>query len=86
LSNILTEFYPDIIFYLAGVDVVSGDRFGKLALSEKGLFERDYYVLSTAYSNQIPIVLLASGGYAQTAARTAELHLIAYHAAREIFS
>jgi len=33
--------------YLAGVDVAAGDRYGKLALSESGVAQRDRFVIET---------------------------------------
>ena len=35
----------DIAFYLAGVDVAAGDRYGKLALTEEGIRRRDRCVI-----------------------------------------
>jgi len=75
---------PDLVFYLAGVDPVVGDRFGRLALTPEGLAARDRYVLELAERNSVPIVLLLSGGYASTAARTAELHAVVHREARRL--
>src|SRR5436309_704770 len=36
LPHILERFIPDVILYQAGVDVLAGDRFGKLALTMEG--------------------------------------------------
>jgi acetoin utilization deacetylase AcuC-like enzyme len=64
----------DIAFYLAGVDVAAGDRYGKLALSEEGIRLRDRCVIETVRSRGIPLVIVPAGGYAATRERTAELH------------
>jgi acetoin utilization deacetylase AcuC-like enzyme len=80
LPEVLNAAAADIVFYLAGVDVAAGDRYGKLALSEEGIRERDRAVIGASRSRGIPLVIVLAGGYAQTRARTAELHA---HAFRE---
>ncbi len=65
---------PDLAFYLAGVDVAAGDRFGKLALSDEGIRARDRHVIETVRGRGVPLAVVLSGGYAPTAERTAELH------------
>jgi acetoin utilization deacetylase AcuC-like enzyme len=70
----------EIAFFLAGVDVVHGDRYGKLALTEDGLRRRERLVIGTVRERRLPLVIVLAGGYAATPARTAELHA---HAFRE---
>ena len=72
---------PQIAFYLAGVDVVEGDRFGRLAMSRQGLAARDRRVLEECRSRGVPVVLLLSGGYAATPEETADLHATAHRQA-----
>jgi acetoin utilization deacetylase AcuC-like enzyme len=80
LPRVLVEADADIAFYLAGVDVAAGDRYGKLALSEQGIRARDQWVIESVRGNDVPLVILPAGGYAATRARTVELHA---HAFRE---
>ena len=80
LPSVLDAADADIAFYLAGVDVAAGDRYGKLALSEEGIRLRDRYVIETVRGRDIPLVIVLAGGYAASRARTAELHA---HAFRE---
>jgi acetoin utilization deacetylase AcuC-like enzyme len=80
LPTVLDTANADIVFYLAGVDVAAQDRYGKLALTEEGIRMRDRYVIETARSGGVPLVIVLAGGYAPTRARTAELHA---HAFRE---
>jgi acetoin utilization deacetylase AcuC-like enzyme len=80
LPSVLDRSRPDIAFYLAGVDVAAGDRYGKLALSEEGIRRREQYVIGAVRSRALPLVIVLAGGYAATRARTAELHA---HAIRE---
>lgn len=76
---------PDMVFYLAGVDVLAGDRIGRLKLSPWGLRQREHFVLETLHSAQIPVCLTLSGGYAASAEETARMHAICYQEARSIF-
>ncbi|MCY3700648.1 MAG: histone deacetylase [Gemmatimonadetes bacterium] len=84
LPEAVTRSRPDLVFYLGGVDVVAGDRFGRLALSRAGLERRDRWVIGTLRGEGFPLTLLLSGGYAATPRRTAELHAIAHRTALEV--
>jgi len=85
LDLIFDQFSPDLVFYLAGIDPLESDHFGRLSLSNNGLKEREYMVISSVLERNIPIVLLLSGGYAPTVKETAEAHAILYRAAKEIW-
>jgi acetoin utilization deacetylase AcuC-like enzyme len=71
---VLDQAAADIAFYVAGVDVVVGDRYGKLALSEEGLRDRERAVIGAVRRRGVPLVIVLAGGYAATRERTAELH------------
>jgi acetoin utilization deacetylase AcuC-like enzyme len=83
LPAVLDRSAPQIAFYLAGVDVVAGDRYGRLALSEPGLAQRDRFVVESVRGRGIPLVIVLAGGYAATRQRTAELHTHVFRAAAE---
>jgi len=83
LPGVLQRSAPNIAFYLAGVDVVAGDRYGRLALSESGLAQRDRYVIETVRGLRIPLAIVLAGGYAATRERTAELHTHVFRAAAD---
>jgi acetoin utilization deacetylase AcuC-like enzyme len=74
LPTVLAAANADIVFYLAGVDVAAGDRYGKLALTEEGIKMRDRCVIEAVRGRGTPLNILLAGGYAATRARTAELH------------
>ena len=65
---------PDVVFYVAGVDIAAGDRYGKLALTDDGIRRRDRRVVEAVRAQGIALVIVLGGGYAQSPARTAELH------------
>jgi acetoin utilization deacetylase AcuC-like enzyme len=83
LPAVLEKAAADIVFYLAGVDVAAGDRYGKLALTDEGIRARDLAVIETVRGRGVPLVIVLGGGYAATRERTAELHA---HAFREAVS
>ncbi len=81
LPAVLDTANADMVFYLAGVDVAAGDRYGKLALTEEGIRQRDRWVIETVRSRGVPLSIVLAGGYAATRARTAELHALAFREA-----
>lgn len=84
LSKIFENFTPDLVFYLAGIDPLENDHFGRLSLTLNGLRKRERIVIETITQKEIPLVLLLSGGYAPTIAQTVEAHAIMYKEAVEI--
>lgn len=74
LPGVLTAASADIAFYVAGVDVAAGDRFGRLALSDDGIRARERLVVGSVRGLGLPLVIVLAGGYAPTRQRTAELH------------
>ncbi|MEX0661726.1 MAG: histone deacetylase [Balneolaceae bacterium] len=84
LNSAFESFKPDLVFYLAGIDPLETDHFGRLSLSLNGLLERERLVIEKVTQQEIPITLLLSGGYAPTVEQTAAAHAIMYEQAIEI--
>ena len=84
LPLVIERAQAELVFYLAGVDVAKGDRFGRLALSEHGIALRDRMVVQEVAGRRVPLCLTLSGGYATgddgrtSSERTAALHAIAH--------
>jgi acetoin utilization deacetylase AcuC-like enzyme len=85
LPDTLDAVHPDLVFYLGGIDVASDDRFGRTDLTREGLHARDRYVLEQIRVRNLPVVLLLSGGYAETPTATADLHAIMHREAAGVF-
>lgn len=85
LPATLQASQPELVFYLAGVDVHANDRFGRLKMTREGMHQRDRYVLESIKRLGVPLVLLLSGGYARTPEATADLHAITHRQARRVF-
>ena len=83
LPVVLDGAKPDIAFYLAGVDVAAGDRYGKLALTEDGIRRRDRCVIESVRGRAVPLTIVLAGGYAPSRARTADLHAHVFREAAE---
>jgi len=84
LARIFDQWSPDVAFYLAGVDPVAGDRYGRLGLTGEGIARRDRSVLESCRARGVPAVITIAGGYAPTAERTAELHAIVFREANRM--
>ncbi|NCW20935.1 MAG: histone deacetylase [Gammaproteobacteria bacterium] len=81
LPVLTKDFRPDIVFYLAGVDVAEGDRYGKFRLSEAGIRARERCVLDWTRKLGVPLVITLAGGYSPNAVQTAMLHTIVFEEA-----
>jgi acetoin utilization deacetylase AcuC-like enzyme len=81
LSEALQQQRPHLAFYVAGVDVVEGDRYGRLALSEAGLRDRDRAVIDAVRNAGVPLAIVLGGGYAPSTRRTTELHAVVFEEA-----
>lgn len=85
LPTVLRQVQPDLVFYLAGIDVMADDRYGRMALSREGLHARDRFVLETVKATRAPLALLLSGGYAATPELTADLHAVTHREAHRVY-
>lgn len=74
LPSLIERARPDLVMYQAGVDVLAGDRFGKLGLSLAGVEERDRLVCACATQAGLPLVVTLGGGYARAIDRIVEAH------------
>lgn len=87
LRKIRRIIAPDLILYQCGVDILSTDKFGKLAVSMKGCSERDQLVMTFAREQGIPIAAAMGGGYSPEIDTIVEAHSQTFEAAvRHFFS
>jgi acetoin utilization deacetylase AcuC-like enzyme len=82
----LTAFKPQLVFYLAGVDVLSRDQFGRFSLSLSGVLERDQRVFEFCKANAWPVVSVMSGGYNKNHNVTIAGHANTIRAARAVWN
>lgn len=74
IPKIINTFKPDIILYLAGADPYEEDQLGNLALSKRGLRERDNFICTQALNFNVPIAITLAGGYAVNREDTVDIH------------
>jgi len=77
---------PEMIFYLGGADPYHGDKLGRLALTIKGLRERDRTVLAECKRRGVAVATVMSGGYAANISDTVEIHCNTIRAACSVFN
>ena len=77
---------PDLAIYLAGADPFEGDRFGRLALTKRGLAARDRFVLETLHRRGIPVAITMAGGYAHDDQDVVDIHFATVGLALELFA
>jgi histone deacetylase 11 len=63
VGDAVEECYPDIIIYIAGLDILKGDVLGGMDISEEGVIRRDEIVFQEAAGREIPLVMVLGGGY-----------------------
>lgn len=85
LPRLIDEVQPDIIFYLSGVDILSTDKLGRLALTMEGCRQRDQFVFEQCQKNRIPVVVSMGGGYSERVATVVEAHANTFREAQRIF-
>ncbi|MFC3563459.1 histone deacetylase family protein [Pedobacter jamesrossensis] len=77
---------PDFVFYLSGVDVLSTDKLGKLALSKAACKERDKIVLEACKAKNLPLQISMGGGYSTDIKDIVDAHCNTYRLAFDLFT
>jgi acetoin utilization deacetylase AcuC-like enzyme len=80
----LEVFRPQLAYYLAGVDVLHRDQFGRFSLSLHGARARDERVFRWCARHGVAVVSLMSGGYNKDGTVTVEAHANTVRAALEV--
>ena len=70
----LNENTFDFVFYVAGGDIHSDDRLGKLKITDNGVDKRDQMVIENFFSKNIPLCGVLGGGYNKSFEKLIELH------------
>ncbi|MEZ4861836.1 MAG: histone deacetylase [Caldilineaceae bacterium] len=84
LPDLLDQFQPDFVFYDAGVDPHVEDTLGKLALTDQGIYQRDYFVLNECLRRGIAVATVIGGGYQRDVDRLARRHCLVHQAAMDL--
>jgi acetoin utilization deacetylase AcuC-like enzyme len=85
LPMLLQKVQPDFIFYLSGVDILTGDKLGRLGCTLDGCSARDRFVFETCKHHNIPVQVSMGGGYSPDIAIIIEAHANTYKMAKEVY-
>ena len=85
LPRLLEKVQPDLILYLAGVDILSPDKLGRLGVTREGCKRRDQFVFSEAKKNNIPVAVSMGGGYSEQIRDIIEAHANTFRVAQEMY-
>ena len=85
LPDLLSQVKPDLVLYDAGVDTHVGDRLGKLALTDEGLYRRERQVLSTCRAGGYPVACVIGGGYSEDMEGLVYRHSLLHRAATDVY-
>lgn len=86
LPKLIERVQPDFAFYLAGVDILSTDKFGKLKVSLEACKQRDVFVLTHLKKNNIPVAVTLGGGYSPDIKTIVEAHCNTFRTAMDLFN
>ncbi len=75
-----------LAIYLAGADPYADDRLGRLAVTKRGLAERDRFVLNACRSANLPVAIAMAGGYGKRVEDTVDIHFRTVSLAAEFSS
>ena len=86
LNKLMTTVMPEFVFFQAGVDVMKGDRLGKMNLSKAGVKKRDELVIEQCKSRNTPLVITMGGGYSEKLKDLVEAHCNTFRTAVRHYS
>lgn len=85
LISVIDRYKPDFACFVAGVDVLQTDRFGKLGLTLEGCARRDRIVLETVHSRNIPCAISLAGGYSPDIRTIVTAHVNTFKTAIDVY-
>lgn len=85
LPKLIDLVEPDFAFYLAGVDILDTDKFGKLRVSLSDCKKRDEIVFKELKKRNIPVTVALGGGYSQDIKIIVEAHCNTFRLAVDLF-
>jgi acetoin utilization deacetylase AcuC-like enzyme len=85
LETLKTEWNPDFVFYLSGVDVLKSDKLGTLGLTLEGCRQRDEMVFRWCRNLGAPVQCSMGGGYSPQLRTIVEAHAATFRLARALY-
>lgn len=75
LPDALRTARAHLAVYLAGADILAGDRLGRLGLTQAGMARRDAVVLDACREIGLPVAIVLGGGYGARLEDTVDGHV-----------
>lgn len=85
VPKLIAEVNPDIVYYIAGADILETDKFGRLSVTIAGAKRRDEIVFGECKKNKIPIMCVMGGGYSKDLEVILETHLNTFIVGKEYY-
>jgi acetoin utilization deacetylase AcuC-like enzyme len=84
LKKIDRQFEPGFVLYQSGVDVLEGDKMGRLKMSIDGCIQRDRLIFEYCRKRNIPVTVTMGGGYSPKIRTIVEAHANTFRTAAAI--
>ncbi len=85
LKKCLQAILPDLVLYVAGVDVHINDKLGRLNIDDFGLMQRELLILDFFKNKGIPVATVIGGGYSNDRKELAKRHSTVLKAAHKVW-
>ncbi len=85
LPRLIKTEKPGFLCFVAGVDVLSTDKFGKLKLTLEDCRQRDEIVFTLCHRHGIPAAVAMGGGYSPDVRTIVEAHCNTYKIAKDVW-
>lgn len=85
IPQAIEQAQADLAIYLAGADPYADDRLGRLAVTKRGLAQRDRYILEQCRRAGLPVAIAMAGGYGKRIEDTVDIHFQTVKTAVEMF-
>ena len=86
LGKIFSDFHPQFVLYVGGVDPYENDQLGGLRITKQGMKARDTLVFEYCRKHAVPVAAVLAGGYAWNVMDTVEMHMNTYLSLQKVFA
>lgn len=86
LNTLFDSFEPEFVFFQSGVDVIRGDKLGRMDLTLEGCRQRDKMVFEICAKNEVPVAVNMGGGYSPEIRKIIEAHANTFRTAAFYFA
>ncbi|MCU0442098.1 MAG: histone deacetylase [Bacteroidia bacterium] len=85
IPKVLDQIQPNLVMFLAGVDVLDTDKYGKLLLTQADCQQRDALLFAWCKERNIPVVVTMGGGYSPQIKHIVDAHCQTFKTGMQIF-